>query len=181
MVKESSVSNHHATKTQTCYPLLVNSNRLRGDLIVNREVSFQTITAHVEHEKYVAILCCQQGLNKHSYIHEPWSRQPRSTDVRQDARILKAIVADCTAVYIRANIATVVSIRIVKNCLLIVRLCACVSPMSFLIRPHKHYTRLQRLYNMVTWSIWSTLDKCYNVSEVLWLEKSIAIIHFTYF
>ena len=94
----------------------------RGPIIGMRKArwSYQRNAAHDAHNVSVMFRCFQQLYVEHSHTRRPGSGRPRSTDARQDRRIVRAAVAARIAFReeIRAQVAPAVSQRTIGNCLL---------------------------------------------------------------
>ena len=83
-----------------------------GRIVCLRETGCtnRRIAAHVGHNVSVVCHCFQQWSVEHSHTHRPGSGRPRSTDARQDRRIVRAAVAARTVSReeIRAHVAPAV-------------------------------------------------------------------------
>lgn len=94
----------------------------RGHIVGLREAgwTYRRIAAHVGHNVSVVCRCFQQWSVEHSHTRRPGSGRPRSTDARQDRRIVRAAVADRTSSRdeIRSHVAPAVSPRTIGNRLL---------------------------------------------------------------
>ena len=91
--------------------------------------TYWRIAAHVGHNVSVVFRCFQQSSVEHFHTRRPGSGRPRSTDARQDRRILRALVAALTASReeIWVHVATAVSPRTIGNRLLAAGLRSCVT------------------------------------------------------
>ena len=125
--EENSVYNIHCrvqpSPTDEYVLLLNNFIRFNGVAIVGlREAgwTYRRIATHVGHNISLVCHCFQQWSVKHSHTCKPGIRRPRSTDARQDRRIMRAAVAARKASRdeLRAHVATPVSPRTIGNRLL---------------------------------------------------------------
>ena len=104
---------------RVCTPVEQFQSFERGRTVGLREAgwTYRRIVAHVGHNVSVVCRCFQQWSVEHSHTSRPGSGRPRGTDVRQDRRIVRAVVAARTAPreVIRAHVAPAVSPRIINN------------------------------------------------------------------
>ena len=71
----------------------------RGSILCLRKAgwTYRRTAAHVGHNVSVVCRCFQKYSEEHSHTRRPGSGQPRSTDVRQDRRIVRPVMAARTA------------------------------------------------------------------------------------
>ena len=113
--------------------------------------TYRRITLYDGHNVSVVCHYFQQWSVEHSRTRRPGSRRPRSTNARQDRRIVLAVVAARTAS--RAAVAPTLSPRAIRNRLLAVGLRSHVHLAMLPLTPRHLQARLLLCHEIVDWRV----------------------------